>query len=166
MSPMLEAPQILGFADRRDGDGGFPVTDRAGAVVARIETAFLRSQFVAYDAAGNLLCRGRLRPLGPWEATDASGAPLASISRGAFDQHRLVLAHARLRGSLRGRAFSREWRVEDDAGTVVLAAVPHKAGWIFAPDAWLVQSSLPLAETVAVVELHRMDVKRARNDSG
>jgi hypothetical protein len=35
-----------------------------------------------------------------------------------------------------------------------------------APDAWLVRSALSLAETVAIFELHRLDVKCRRNSDG
>lgn len=155
---------ILGFSDRRDATGRYQVSDESGAVVATIDKVFARNQFVAYDAAGGLLCRGGLHVLGPWQAADAAGNPLAEVSRGAFGRHSVALAGG-WSGTLRGRLFARDWRVEDDAGRVVISAVPHRAGWIFAPDDWLVQSTLGLPETVAVVQLHRLDVKRKRSQS-
>jgi len=160
----VSAPMILGFADRRDASGRYPVSDETGSVVASIEKLFARNQFVAYDGAGGLLGQGGLRVLGPWQAVDAAGNLLVKISRGAFGQHSVVLGDG-WRGSLRGRLFSRDWRVEDGAGAVAISAVPHRAGWIFAPDDWLVQSTLGLPETVALVELHRLDLKRKRRQS-
>lgn len=157
---------VLGFADRRDAAGRYQVSDSSGAVVATIEKRWASNRFVAYDAAGGPLCEGGLRIMGPWAATDRAGAALASISRGAFGQHRVVLGDGRWQGYLRGRFFGRDWSMTGEDGTVVVSAVPHRAGWIFAPDDWLVQSKLTLAETVAVAELHRLDVKRGRRNSG
>jgi len=164
-APPIVGSCVLGFADRRDRHGRYPVTDQSGAVVATIVKQWARSAFEANDAAGRPLCSGSLRFLGGWSAEDADRREIVSIGRGFFRVHRVVLPYRALDGQLRGAFLGRDWRVEDRSGQLLVTAVPHEAGWLFAPDAWLVRTVLTLAETVAITELHRLDLKRRRHSA-
>jgi hypothetical protein len=154
-------PSWLAFPDRR-ASGRFPVTDQAGAVVARIQPRWTGTGFVAVDADGAPLCAASVGWGGlssTWRATGPDAAPLLSVTS------RFLRSGASVRlergGDLvvRGSAWRRDFTVTDDAGTPVLTAVPQTSALSFRPHDFVVQQTgtvLVLPEIVAIVQTWRM----------
>lgn len=155
---------VYGFADRRDGSGRWPVSDGSGAVVARITHSFWTSRFAITNAAEQPLGEGSKQAFGAWVTVDPAGRELMRVA--GFSWTNKVGVQCRLGElTLRGRAFARDWTVTDAQGAVVVSSVPESGYFSFHPDSWVVTSDgrLDLAETVALVHMHRLAVKRARS---
>lgn len=153
-----------GFADRRDDSGRWPVTDGSGAVVARITYSFWTSRFTITDAAERVVGQGVKQAFGSWVTTDPSGRELMRVA--GFSWTNQVPVQCRWGElTLRGRVFGRDWTVVDAGGALVLSSVPDTGAFSFHPDSWQVTSDgrLDLAETVALVHMHRLAVKRGRS---
>ncbi len=123
----------------------------------------LRRRFDAYDPHGRPLCSGGVAILRGWTARDPVGAVLVRLGSGLFRTSWVTLADGS-QATLRGAFFGRNWGLTGPDGRELLSSVPHRAGLVFAPDSWLVGSdgTLSLAEIIAVVELHRLQVKQRR----
>lgn len=154
---------VLGFDDRRIIDGSYAVLTPAGDTVASVSPAFWRSRFSASDPAGELLCTGKARLISGWVARDPTGELLALVRVRPFDHHRTTLRGGELDCRSVGRAFSPEWYLQAADGRILLQAVPPVSE-VIPPDVWTVRSdgTLTLAEAIAVVELHRLELKRKR----
>jgi hypothetical protein len=154
---------VLGFDDRRIVDGSYAVVTPAGDTVASVSPSFWRSRFTASDDSGRLLCSGKARVISGWIAHDPDGAVLALVRVRPFDHHRTTLRGGELECRSIGRAFTPDWYLQAADGRNLLEAVPPVSE-VVPPDVWTVRSdgTLTLAETVAVVELHRLELKRKR----
>lgn len=153
----------LGFDDRRIMDGSYAVYTPAGDTVASVSPSFWRSRFTASDASGQPLCSGKARLVSGWVAHDPQGTLLAVVRVRPFDHHHTTLRGGELDCRSIGRAFTPEWYLQASDGRNLLQAVPP-IGEVLPPDVWMVRGdgTLTLAETVAVVELHRLELKRKR----
>ena len=159
-------PAVYRFPDRLSKERVYPVLDESGSTVATIAKRWAANSFDAWDAMGHPLCSGRLQILGSWVAEDAAHNGIASVGRGFFGVHRVVLCGGTVVVRLRSGWSRGTWRVEDGSGRVLVSSVAHEAGFFVARDAWLVASVLTLAETIAVTELYRLAVKRRRRSGG
>lgn len=155
--------EVLGFDDHRIHGGSYEVYTLAGEPVASITASFWRSRFRASDESGRLLCTGKARLISGWIAHDADGALLAVVRVRPFDHHHTTLRSGELDCRSIGKAFTPEWYLQAADGRNLLQAVPP-GGNVLPRDVWTVRSdgTLTVAETVAVVELHRLELKRKR----
>lgn len=166
----MSAPDVLAFADRKT-DGAYAVTEPSGAVVALIRVkTFTMVSFTVTTAAGEPLCTGRRTGFwtSRWEATAPSGAVLCTLKGSGWGTGKTVTLGDGRALSLRGRLFARDWALLDDQGREVLSSTPSTSSWSFSPDAWVVRShdtSLDLAQVVAIVQLNRMMVKGSRSSA-
>jgi hypothetical protein len=154
---------VLSFDDRRIFDGSYAVLTPAGDTVASVAPSFWRSRFAASDPSGQLLCTGKARLVSGWVARDPQGALLTLVRVRPFDHHRTTLRGGELECRSIGRAFTPEWYLQAADGRNLLEAVPPVSE-VLPPDVWTVRSdgTLTLAEAIAVVELHRLELKRKR----
>jgi hypothetical protein len=154
---------VLAFDDRRILDGSYAVLTPAGGTVASVSPSFWRSRFSASDESGQLLCTGKARLVSGWVAHDAQGEQLALVRVRPFDHHRTTLRGGGLECRSIGRAFTQEWYLQAADGRLLLEAV-STVSEVVPTDAWAVRGdgTLTLAETIAVVELHRLELKRKR----
>lgn len=156
-------PEVFGFDDHRMVGGSYDVYGLAGEPVASVSPSFWRSRFEASDVSGQLLCTGKARLISGWVAHDPGGALLALVRVRPFNHHLTTLRGGELECRSIGKAFTPEWYLQAAGGRNLLQAVAP-AGNVLPRDVWTVRSDgvLTLAETIAVVELHREELKRKR----
>ena len=154
---------VLGFDDRRIIGGSYSVLAADGTPVAEVSPAFWRSRFEAVDDADELLCSGKARLVTGWRAFDPAGQELVQLRVRPFHHHRSVLRGGELDCRSIGKAFTAEWYLQTAGGRNLLQATSND-GLNYPVDVWTVESdgTLSLAEFVAVVELHRLELKRKR----
>ena len=103
-----------------------------------------------------------------FDAYDPTGAVLASVRRSAWGRSKSVTLADGRELRVEGRLFARDWTVTDPGGRVAIEAVAQGSSWSFHPDAFVVRcydSTIGLAELVAIVELNRIMVKAARQST-
>ena len=159
---------VLGF-DSRKQDGEYPVTDRAGRLIASISVHSFKAAFEVLSPDGRLIASASRHGAfsSRWEATDANGAVLASEKVGGFGGDRVTLADGRELNA-GGHWLSRDWELTDSSGAILMASVPTNSAWSFRPDAWLVNvldPSIGLLTAIVIVEMHRKIVEASRNSS-
>jgi len=157
-SPMTAETHLL-FAGRKGKDGSFEVCDEAGTRVAA--TTRRRTLLTAEDHLGRQLLRAeRGRNRRWWTATDSNGETLVQLRQPKFHPWpQATLRDGTVTASYDGpRSLSTRWEFLGSDGEVLLTSEPHNTGLFNKP--WLVRSSgvLTLAEVVAVVEMHRLNV--------
>jgi hypothetical protein len=154
---------VLGFDDRRIVDGSYSVLAADGTPVAEVSPAFWRSRFEAVDDAGTQLCHGKARLISGWRAFDPAGQELLTLRVRPLNHHRTTLRGGELECRSIGKAFTGEWYFQATDGRNLLQATSNK-GLSYPLDVWTVETdgTLSLAELVAVVELHRLELKRKR----
>lgn len=157
------APVVLGFDDHRMVGGSYDVYTLDGEPVASVSPSFWRSRFQATDQSGQLVCTGKARLISGWVAHHPDGALLALVRVRPFDHHRTTLRGGELDCRSIGKAFTPQWFLQAGDGRNLLEAVPPE-GNALPRDIWAVRSdgTLTLPETIAVVELHRLELKRKR----
>lgn len=161
---------VLGFDDRRIVDGSYVVLGEDGAPVARVAPSFWRSRFVATlpesdetGEPGEIICTGKARPITGWVAFGPDGTELVRLRVRPFNRHRTTLRGGELECRSVNRAFGGEWFFQASPVQNLLKSVTSQ-GRVYPPDVWTVETdgTLTLAEIVAVVELHRLELKRKR----
>jgi hypothetical protein len=161
---------VLGFDDRRILGGSYVVLGEDGAPVARVAPSFWRSRFVATlpesdetGEPGDVICTGKARPITGWVAHDPEGAELVRLRVRPFHHHKTTLRGGELQCRSINRAFAGEWFFQVSSAQNLLTSVSSQ-GRPYPPDVWSVETdgTLTLAEVVAVVELHRLELKRKR----
>jgi hypothetical protein len=154
-------PVVLAFDDHRIVGGSYDVYTVAGESVASITPSFWRSRFAASDESGQSLCTGKARLISGWVAHDPDGGRLAVVRVRPFDHHHTTLRGGEIDCHSIGRAFTAEWYLQAADGRNLLEAVPPMSD-VLPKDVWTVRTdgTLTIAETVAVVELHRLELKR------
>lgn len=154
---------VLGFDDRRIVDGSYSVLAADGTPVAEVSPAFWRSRFEALDDSGAALCYGKARLVSGWRAFAPGGQELLTLRVRPLNHHRTTLRGGELECRSIGKAFTGEWYLQAGDGRTLLQAISTK-GSSYPVDVWTVESdgTLTLAELVAVVELHRLELKRKR----
>jgi len=159
----IMTPEVLGFDDHRIVGGSYDVYSRAGEAVASVSPGFWRSRFEASDQSGQLLCTGKARLISGWVAHDPGGRLLALVRVRPFNHHFTTLRGGELECRSIGKAFTPEWYLQALDGRNLLQAVPPE-GNVLPMDVWTVHSdgTLTLAEAIAVIELHREELKRKR----
>lgn len=160
-------PVVLGFPDRKVKDERAPVIGEDGELVATLNPATRRYRFEAQDPDGNPICSGRMRNGMGWEAVDADGAELVRMGPGFFGRYSLRLRGGELRLAMRGRAYKGELTVLSPEKEFLINSIPGHESWDFADRDWVLRSdgTLTLAEVIAVVELHRLEMRRRRKPS-
>jgi hypothetical protein len=154
---------VLGFDDRRIVNGSYSVLAVDGTPVAEVTPSFWRSRFEAVDHTDAPLCRGKARLISGWLAFDPAGQQLVKLRVRPLNHHRTTLRGGELECRSIGKAFTGEWYFQATGGRNLLQATGNK-GLKYPIDVWTVESdgTLTLAEIVAVVELHRLELKRKR----
>jgi hypothetical protein len=157
------------FAGRKGKDGSFEVRDQAGKRLGA--TTRRRTLLTAEDHLGRVLFtaeRGRGRRW--WTATGSDGETLVQLRQPKFHPWpQALLREGTLSAAYDGpRSLSTKWKLAGSDGEVLLTSEPSSTGLFNKP--WLVSSSglLSLAEVVAVVEMHRLNVvtQRAASSTG
>ncbi len=163
MSQPLEAPPVLGFSDHKL-DGRYVVGGPQGRPLAWIHVPFWGKSFAVTTPDGQPLCAGsRAGVFSPtWTTVDTSGRVLATMRASSARKQKTTLGDGRELRAVGGSWFGRDWSLVDADGTTLLSSVPLSSSWSFHPNEWLVQildPTLDLAVTVAVVQMRRMVVK-------
>src|SRR3954468_13077049 len=118
----------LVFEDRRR-DGAYSVTDRTGAVVARIRVSRGGARFLVEDATGAALCAASTSRWGMsnlWRATGPAGGPLLEVRKSTL---RATAAVRLARGGdlvVQGSVWRCDFQVRSD-NRIVLSALPQNS---------------------------------------
>jgi hypothetical protein len=165
---MTTAVRLL-FAGRKGKGGSFEVRDQVGTLVAA--TTRRRTLLTAEDHLGReLFTAERERNRRWWTATGSNGETLVQLRQPKFQPWpQASLRDGTLSAAYDGpRTLSTKWKLVSSDGEEFLTSEPHNAGLFNKP--WLVRSTgvLTLAEVVAVVEMHRLNVvtQRAASSTG
>jgi hypothetical protein len=161
---------VLGFDDRRIVNGSYVVVGEDGAPVARVAPSFWRSRFVATlpesdetGEPGDVICTGKARLITGWLAFAPDGSELVRLRVRPFNHHKSTLRGGAIECRSINKAFAGEWFFQAADGRNLLVSASSQ-GRVYPPDVWTIETdgTLTLAEIVAVVELHRLELKRKR----
>jgi hypothetical protein len=158
----MDAQGTLLFPDRRL-DGAFPVTDARGTPIARVTASWSGGRFTVNTLEDEPLCAGATSRgwlSGKWQATDAAGAPLLTMT--AKPLRNTAVVHLARGGELivHGSPWRRDFTVVDRDGRTVLAAAPRTAALSPHQYDYAVQQTTPatleVPEAIAIVQTWRM----------